>query len=253
MKLISWNVNGIRACLNKDFLSVLENSDADIFSIQESKCQDHQVEINTPDYFQFYNSAERKGYSGTICFTKKEPLKVTNGLGIDEFDHEGRVITLEYQNFFLVNVYTPNAQAELKRIDFREAWDKAFLDYLLKLEKTKPVIVCGDMNVAFQPIDLKNPKSNEGHAGYSIQEREGFKRYLDAGFIDTFRLLHPDEKDRYSWWSYRFKARDKNIGWRIDYFLVSKELKDKVIKADILDGIMGSDHCPILLEVDIDE
>ena len=251
MKLVSWNVNGIRACLNKGFLDILNELDADVFSIQESKMQKGQIDINTPDYFQYFNSAEKKGYSGTISFSKHEPINVTYGLGIDEFDHEGRVITLEYEKFYLINVYTPNAQDELKRIDYRVRWDETFLNYINKLDEIKPVIINGDLNVAAEPIDLKNPKPNEGKAGYSIQEREGFKNYLENGFIDSFRFIHPDEANRYSWWSYRFKSRERNAGWRIDYFLVSAKLKDKITDADILDEIYGSDHCPIFLEIDL--
>ncbi len=251
MKLISWNVNGIRACIAKGFMDVLETSQADIFCIQESKMQEGQIEINTPDYFQYYNSAEKKGYSGTICFCKEEPLKVTYGLNIDIHDHEGRVITLEYPTFYLVNVYTPNAQDGLKRIEYRQLWDKDFLHYLKALEQLKPVIVCGDMNVAHKPIDLKNPKANEGNAGYSLQEREGFSQYLNNKFIDTFRYFYPDLANTYSWWSYRFNSRVRNTGWRIDYFLVSDSLKDKLIDAKIHNEIFGSDHCPIELEIDI--
>lgn len=250
MKLISWNVNGIRACLNKGFLDVLDDLDADVFSIQESKMQEGQAEINTPNYFQYYDSAEKKGYSGTIVFSKEKPIKYIAGLENKKFNTEGRVVTLEYDKFFLVNVYTPNAQKELARIEFRKEWDSFFLEYLLKLDAVKPVIVCGDFNVANEPIDLKNPKANEGNAGYSKEEREGFKKYLNSGFVDTFRFLHPNDV-KYTWWSYRFNSRIKNIGWRIDYFLVSDRIKNKIIKADILSEVKGSDHCPIILEVDL--
>lgn len=253
MKLISWNVNGIRACINKGFMDILEALDADIFSIQESKAQPEQICIDNDKYYQYINSAQKKGYSGTICLSKQEPINFSNGVNIEKFDDEGRVITLEYKSFYLVNVYTPNAQNELKRIDYRCEWDEMFLNYIKTLDNKKPVIVCGDLNVAHKPIDLKNPKSNEGNAGYSIQEREGFQKYLDNGFVDSFRYLHPNVKDVYSWWSYRFNARKNNAGWRIDYFLVSNKIKDKILKAEILTDIQGSDHCPILLEVDINE
>lgn len=249
MKLISWNVNGIRACVGKGFLEFFKEADADIFCIQESKMQAGQLELDLPGYYQYWNYAEKKGYSGTAVFTKKEPLSVVNGMGIPEHDKEGRVITLEFENFYMVTVYTPNSQNELARLDYRMAWEDAFLAYLKGLEKTKPVIVCGDMNVAHKEIDLKNPKTNRRNAGFTDEEREKFSMLLESGFVDTFRYFYPEQEGIYSWWSYRFKAREKNAGWRIDYFLVSECLKDKLQDAKILTDIMGSDHCPV--EVDL--
>lgn len=249
MKLISWNVNGIRACVGKGFLEFFKEADADIFCIQESKMQAGQLELDLPGYYQYWNYAEKKGYSGTAVFTKKEPLSVVNGMGIPEHDKEGRVITLEFKNFYMVTVYTPNSQNELARLDYRMAWEDAFLAYLKGLEKTKPVIVCGDMNVAHKEIDLKNPKTNRRNAGFTDEEREKFSMLLESGFVDTFRYFYPEQEGIYSWWSYRFKAREKNAGWRIDYFLVSECLKDKLQDAKILTDIMGSDHCPV--EVDL--
>lgn len=249
MKLISWNVNGIRACVGKGFLDFFKEADADIFCIQESKMQAGQLELDLPGYYQYWNYAEKKGYSGTAVFTKKEPLSVANGMGIPEHDKEGRVITLEFENFYMVTVYTPNSQNELARLDYRMAWEDAFLAYLKGLEKTKPVIVCGDMNVAHKEIDLKNPKTNRRNAGFTDEEREKFSMLLESGFVDTFRYFYPEQEGIYSWWSYRFKAREKNAGWRIDYFLVSECLKDKLQDAKILTDVMGSDHCPV--EVDL--
>lgn len=249
MKLISWNVNGIRACVGKGFLEFFNEADADIFCIQESKMQAGQLELDLPDYYQYWNYAEKKGYSGTAIFTKREPLSVAKGIGIPEHDKEGRVITLEYENFYMVTVYTPNSQNELARLDYRMEWEDAFLAYLKELEKTKPVIVCGDMNVAHKEIDLKNPKTNRKNAGFTDEERDKFSTLLESGFVDTFRYFYPEQEGIYSWWSYRFKAREKNAGWRIDYFLVSECLKDKLQDAKILTDIMGSDHCPV--EVDL--
>ena len=249
MKLISWNVNGIRACVGKGFLDFFKEADADIFCIQESKMQAGQLELDLPGYYQYWNYAEKKGYSGTAVFTKKEPLSVVNGMGIPEHDKEGRVITLEFENFYMVTVYTPNSQNELARLDYRMAWEDAFLAYLKGLEKTKPVIVCGDMNEAHKEIDLKNPKTNRRNAGFTDEEREKFSMLLESGFVDTFRYFYPEQEGIYSWWSYRFKAREKNAGWRIDYFLVSECLKDKLQDAKILTDVMGSDHCPV--EVDL--
>lgn len=249
MKLISWNVNGIRACVGKGFLEFFKEVDADIFCIQESKMQAGQLELDLPGYHQYWNYAEKKGYSGTAIFTKKKPLAVVNGMGIPEHDKEGRVITLEFENFYMVTVYTPNSQNELARLDYRMAWEDAFLAYLKGLEKTKPVIVCGDMNVAHKEIDLKNPKTNRRNAGFTDEERDKFSALLESGFVDTFRYFYPEQEGVYSWWSYRFKAREKNAGWRIDYFLVSECLKDKLQDAKILTEVMGSDHCPV--EVDL--
>ena len=250
MKLISWNVNGIRACVTKGFMDYFKEADADIFCIQESKLQEGQIELDTPGYYQYWNYAVKKGYSGTAVFTKKEPLSVTYGLGIEEHDQEGRVITLEMDDFYFVTVYTPNSQNELKRLDYRMEWEDAFRAYLKKLEETKPVIVCGDMNVAHKEIDLKNPKTNRKNAGFTDEERGKFTELLEAGFIDTFRHFYPDQTEIYSWWSYRFSARAKNAGWRIDYFLTSESLKDRLKDAAIHTDIMGSDHCPIELELD---
>lgn len=249
MKLISWNVNGIRACVGKGFLEFFKEVDADIFCIQETKMQAGQLELDLPGYYQYWNYAEKKGYSGTAVFTKKEPLSVVNGMGIPEHDKEGRVITLEFEDFYMVTVYTPNSQNELARLDYRMAWEDAFSAYLKGLEKTKPVIVCGDMNVAHKEIDLKNPKTNRRNAGFTDEEREKFSALLESGFVDTFRYFYPEQEGIYSWWSYRFKAREKNAGWRIDYFLVSEGLKDKLQDAKILTEVMGSDHCPV--EVDL--
>lgn len=251
MKCVSWNVNGIRACLQKGFLEYFNEVDADIFCLQETKCQDGQVSLDLPGYHQYWNYAEKKGYSGTAIFTKKEPLEVTYGMGLAEYDTEGRVITLEFEEVFMVTVYTPNAQSELARIDYRMAWEDVFRGYLKGLETSKPVIVCGDLNVAYQEIDLKNPKTNRGNAGFSDEERGKFGELVEVGFIDTFRHFYPDLEGAYSWWSYRFKAREKNAGWRIDYFLVSESLKEKLVDSQIHKDILGSDHCPVMLEINL--
>lgn len=250
-KLISWNVNGIRACAGKGFMDFFNDIDADIFCIQESKMQEGQLALDMPGYHQFWNYADKKGYSGTAIFTKEEPISVANGIGIDEHDHEGRVITLEYEDFYMVTVYTPNSQNELARLDYRMKWEDDFRAYLKKLEENKPVIVCGDMNVAHKEIDLKNPKTNRKNAGFTDEERGKMTVLLDDGFIDTFRYFYPDQENIYSWWSYRFKAREKNAGWRIDYFLTSESLKDKLVDAKIHTDIMGSDHCPVELDIDM--
>lgn len=251
IKLISWNVNGIRACAGKGFMDFFNSIDADIFCIQESKMQEGQLTLDMPGYYQYWNYADKKGYSGTAIFTKEKSLSETKGIGIDEHDHEGRVITLEYDNFYMVTVYTPNSQNELARLDYRMKWEDDFRAYLKKLEENKPVIVCGDMNVAHNEIDLKNPKTNRKNAGFTDEEREKMTVLLDDGFIDTFRYFYPDQENIYSWWSYRFKAREKNAGWRIDYFLTSESLKDKLIDAKIHTDIMGSDHCPVELDIDM--
>lgn len=249
MKLISWNVNGIRACANKGFMDFFNGIDADVFCIQESKMQEGQLRLEMPGYYQYWNYAEKKGYSGTAVFTKIEPLSVSYGIGIEEHDHEGRVITLEFEDFYLVNCYTPNSQNELRRLDYRMRWEDDFKEYLKDLEKNKPVIMCGDLNVAHKEIDLKNPKTNRMNAGFTDQERAKMIALLEDGFIDTFRYFYPEDEGRYSWWSYRFKAREKNAGWRIDYFIVSKSLEDRLEGADIHKHIMGSDHCPIELKI----
>ena len=251
MKLISWNVNGLRACLQKGFLEYFNEMDADIFCIQESKLQGGQVDLEIPGYHQYWNYAEKKGYSGTAIFAKHSPLSVRYGIGVPELDTEGRLITLEYPEFYLVTCYTPNAQRELARIDHRMAWDAAFRNFLKELDAQKPVIVCGDLNVAHQEIDLKNPKTNRGNAGFSDEERGSFTETLALGFTDTFRHLYPDVTGAYSWWSYMFKAREKNAGWRIDYFLVSDRVKEQITSATIHADILGSDHCPVGLELDI--
>ena len=251
MKFISWNVNGLRACMQKGFQDYFDQSGADFFCLQETKLQEGQIQMDLPGYTEFWNYAQKKGYSGTAIFAKEPPLSVRYGLGIEELDTEGRLITLEYPEFYLVTCYTPNAQRELARIDHRMKWDEAFREYLAELDKTKPVIACGDLNVAHKEIDLKNPASNRGNAGFSDQEREGFTKLLDAGFTDTFRYLHPDATGAYSWWSYMFKARQNNAGWRIDYFIVSDRLADKITNASIFSDIMGSDHCPVGLELNI--
>ena len=249
-KMISWNVNGLRACLGKGFLEYVKESDADIFCIQESKLQAGQAEIELQGYCQYWNYAEKKGYSGTAMFTKEEPIAVTYGLGIEEHDKEGRVITAEFPDYFVITCYTPNSQDELKRLDYRMQWEDAFRAYLKKLEEKKPVIVCGDLNVAHKEIDLKNPKTNRKNAGFTDEERGKFTELLDAGFIDTYRYFNPDKEGIYSWWSYRFSARAKNAGWRIDYFVVSESLKERLVSADIHTEIMGSDHCPVELVID---
>ena len=249
MKFISWNVNGLRACVQKGFLDFFHMIDADFFCIQESKLQEGQIELDLPGYHQYWNYAEKKGYSGTAIFAKKEPLAVTYGIGIPEHDKEGRVITLEYETFYLVTCYTPNSQNELVRLPYRMDWEDAFLSYLKVLDEKKPVILCGDLNVAHQEIDLKNPKTNHQNAGFSDEERAKMTTLLDAGFTDTFRYFYPDTEGIYSWWSYRFKSREKNAGWRIDYFITSKRLEEKLEKAAILTDILGSDHCPVELDV----
>lgn len=251
IKLISWNVNGLRACCDKGFRDIFTQLDADFFCLQETKMQEGQLDLSFEGYTSYWNYAEKKGYSGTAIFTKHQPLQVTYGLGIDEHDHEGRVITLEMEKFFLVTVYTPNSQDGLKRLDYRMTWDDDFRAYLQKLDQSKPVLVCGDLNVAHKEIDLKNPKTNRMNAGFTDQEREKFQLLLDAGFIDTFRYFYPEQTNIYSWWSYRFKAREKNVGWRIDYFLASASLADKLKEAKIHTEIFGSDHCPVEVTVDI--
>lgn len=250
MKFVSWNVNGLRACATKGFEDSFKALDADFFCLQETKMQAGQLDLQFPGYQSYWNYAEKKGYSGTAIYSRHQPLNVTYGLGIEEHDHEGRVITLEFDHFFLVTVYTPNSQDGLRRLDYRMTWEEAFYQYLHQLDEHKPVIVCGDLNVAHQEIDLKNPKTNRQNAGFTDQEREKMTFLLQNGFTDSFRLLHPDEV-KYSWWSYRFKAREKNAGWRIDYFLVSDCLRDKVTAAEIHNDIMGSDHCPVSLQLDI--
>lgn len=274
MKFISWNVNGIRACVKKGFLDFFNETDADIFCIQESKMQEGQLDLNLPGYHQYWNYAVKKGYSGTGIFTKEEPISVFYGFGIEEHDQEGRVITLEFKDYYFITVYTPNSQSELARLSYRMKWEEDFLAYLKKLEekkpvifcgdlkesqpsltqeakpKKKPIIICGDFNVAATELDLKNPKNNVKNAGFTPEEREKFKTLLDSGFTDSYRYLHPDT-EKYSWWSYRFKARERNAGWRIDYFLTSDSIKDKIKDAEILTDVMGSDHCPIELDIDI--
>lgn len=251
IKLISWNVNGLRACCDKGFRDIFIQLDADFFCLQETKMQEGQLDLSFEGYTSYWNYAEKKGYSGTAIFTKHQPLQVTYGLGIDEHDHEGRVITLEMEKFFLVTVYTPNSQDGLKRLDYRMTWDDDFRAYLQKLDQSKPVLICGDLNVAHKEIDLKNPKTNRMNAGFTDQEREKFQLLLDAGFIDTFRYFYPEQTNIYSWWSYRFKAREKNAGWRIDYFLASASLADKLKEAKIHTEIFGSDHCPVEVTVEI--
>ena len=249
MKFISWNVNGLRACEGKGFSDAFRQLDADFFCLQETKMQEGQLDLQFEGYQSYWNYAEKKGYSGTAIFTKHEPLNVTYGLGIDEHDHEGRVITLEMSDFYLITVYTPNSQDELRRLEYRMRWEDDFRDYLLKLDAVKPVIVCGDMNVAHEEIDLKNPKTNRRNAGFTDEERQKFTTLLSSGFTDTFRYLYPDLEGAYSWWSYRFRAREKNAGWRIDYFVVSNRLADKIKSASIHNEIYGSDHCPVELVI----
>ena len=251
MKLISWNVNGIRAALTKGFNDFFENENADIFCIQETKMQQGQVEIELKGYKQYWNSAIKKGYSGTAVFTKIEPINVSYGIGIEEHDNEGRVITLEFEKFFLIDCYTPNAKRELERLQYRMEWEDAFRNYLKKLDEKKPVILCGDLNVAHEEIDLKNPKTNIGNAGFTYEERGKMTELLNSGFTDSFRYLYPKKEDAYTWWSYMFHAREKNVGWRIDYFITSNSIKNKIKEAKIYDNILGSDHCPIGLEIDI--
>ena len=251
MKLISWNVNGLRAVMNKGFMDFFEEIDADIFCVQETKLQEGQIELKLNDYNIYWNSAIKKGYSGTAIFTKTKPLNVSYGIGREEHDNEGRVITAEYEKFYLVNCYTPNSQRELTRLDYRMIWENAFRKYLKKLDKTKPVILCGDLNVAHNEIDLKNPKTNRNNAGFTDEERGKMTELLNSGFIDTFRYLYPDKENSYSWWSYMFHAREKNAGWRIDYFITSDRLKEKIEDSKIHANILGSDHCPVELEINI--
>ena len=248
-KLISWNVNGLRSCMGKGFMDFFDSVDADIFCLQEIKLSEGQIEWNKENYYSYWNYAEKKGYSGTAVFSKEKPLSVKYGIGIDEHDHEGRVITLEFDNFYMVTVYTPNSQRELTRLEYRMKWEDDFRNFLNDLRKTKPVVVTGDMNVAHKEIDLKNP--NRHNAGFTDEERQKMTELLDSGFIDTFRYFYPDAEQRYSWWSYMFKSREKNAGWRIDYFLASKELEDRLISAEIHDKVLGSDHCPIELVIDL--
>jgi exodeoxyribonuclease-3 len=250
MKLISWNVNGLRACIEKGFEESFKALDADIFCLQETKLQAGQHDIQPEGYYQYWNYAEKKGYSGTAVFTRKKPLSVTCGIGVEEHDHEGRVITLEFEDFYFIVVYVPNSQRELARLSYRMEWEKAFLAYILGLEAKKPVIYCGDLNVAHKEIDLKNPKTNHMNAGFTDEERACFTKVLESGYIDSFRYFYPDQKDIYSWWSYMFKSREKNAGWRIDYFVVSEKLKDRMKDAKIHTDIMGSDHCPVELDIE---
>ena len=250
-KLVSWNVNGLRACLGKGFLDFVKEADADIFCIQESKLQQGQITLELPGYHQYWNYAEKKGYSGTAIFTRQEPLGVSYGMGIEAHDHEGRVITLEFDGYYMVTVYTPNSQDELRRLSYRMEWEDAFLAYLKSLEEKKPVIFCGDLNVAHREIDLKNPKTNRNNAGFTDEERDKFTRLTQEGFIDTFRHFYPDLEGAYSWWSYRFHARERNTGWRIDYFLTSRSLEGALVDALIYKDIMGSDHCPVGLLINI--
>ena len=251
MKLISWNVNGIRACVNKGFKEFFIKENADIFCIQETKCQEGQIELEFEGYKSYWNSAEKKGYSGTAIFTKKEPISISCGIGIEEHDHEGRVITLEFDNFYMVNIYTPNSKRELERLNYRCIWEDEIKNYLLELNKIKPVVMCGDLNVAHKEIDLKNPKINRHNAGFTDEEREKMTELLESGFIDSFRYLYPEKLDQYTWWSYMGKAREKNIGWRIDYFIVSDSIKNKIKQASIYPEVFGSDHCPVGLEIEI--
>ena len=250
-KFVSWNVNGLRACMEKGFMDAFRELDADVFCLQETKLQQGQIALDLPGYLQFWNYAEKKGYSGTAVFTKEEPLSVHYGLGIEQHDHEGRVITLEFPEYYLITVYVPNSQEELKRLDYRTTWEDDFLAYVKKLEESKPVIFCGDLNVAHQEIDLKNPSSNRRNAGFTDEERVKFDTALKSGLTDTFRYFYPDQENIYSWWSYRFRARDNNAGCRIDYFLVSEALKDKLLGAGIMTDVFGSDHCPVSLDIDI--
>lgn len=251
MKMVSWNVNGLRACVTKGFLDFFNNIDADIFSIQETKLQEGQITLDINGYYQYWNYAEKKGYSGVAIFSKKEPLKVTYGLNIEEHNNEGRLITLEFENFYYITAYVPNSQEELKRLEYRIKWEDDIKKYLNKLKGNKPVIYCGDLNVAHQEIDLKNPKTNRKNPGFSDEEREKFQNLLDSGFIDTFRYKYPEKEGAYSWWSYRFKAREKNAGWRIDYYIISNDIKQNLIDATIHNDILGSDHCPISININL--
>ncbi len=251
MKCISWNVNGIRACVGKGFYDFFKEIDADFFCLQETKMQEGQLDMDTPGYHQYFNYAEKKGYSGTAIFSKREPLNVTYGIGIEEHDHEGRVITLEFDDFFFVTCYTPNSKQDLERLDYRMKWEDDFLSYIKSLDAKKPVIFCGDLNVAHKEIDLKNPKTNHHNAGFTDEEREKMSVLLSSGYTDTFRYFYPDLEQVYSWWSYRFKSREKNAGWRIDYFITSERLNKKLIDAKIHTDVLGSDHCPIELDIDL--
>lgn len=251
MKLISWNVNGLRAIVKKGFLDIFTELDADFFCLQETKLQEGQIDLDIPGYYSFWDYAEKKGYSGTAIFTKHEPLSAAYGIGVPEHDTEGRVVTLEYDNYYVVTCYTPNSQSELKRLDYRMRWEHDFLDYLKKLDEQKPVILCGDLNVAHKDIDLKNPQRNRGNAGFSDEERAQFTTLLESGFIDTYRYFYPDKEGSYTWWNYRFNARKNNAGWRIDYFCVSKRLASQLEDAKIHDAVMGSDHCPVELTLNI--
>jgi len=251
MKFVSWNVNGLRACVTKGFSDFFNQVDADFFCLQETKLQEGQIQLDLKDYEQFWNYAQKKGYSGTAIFAKQQPISITYGVGVEELDTEGRLITLEYPDFYLVTCYTPNAQQGLARIDHRLKWDEAFRQHLMELDNKKPIIACGDLNVAHQEIDLKNPSSNRGNAGFSDEERESFGKLLDAGFTDSFRYLFPDTTGAYSWWSYRFNARKNNAGWRIDYFIVSNRIADQIIAAPIYSDVLGSDHCPVGLEISL--
>ena len=251
MKLISWNVNGIRACVNKGFMDYFHEMDADIFCLQETKLQAGQIELELEGYEQYWNYALKKGYSGTAIFTKKKPLSVSYGLGDREDEEEGRIITLEYENFFMVTMYTPNAKRDLSRLDYRLEWEDEVRDYLMKLDAVKPVVFCGDLNVAHCELDLKNAKSNRGNSGFTDEEREKMSLLLNAGFVDTYRYVYPDKGDQYTWWSYMSRVRERNIGWRIDYFIVSERLSNKILKAEIHDQVLGSDHCPIMLDIEL--
>ena len=251
MKLVSWNVNGLRAVIKKGFFDFFEEVDSDIFCIQETKMQKEQADFSFPGYYEYWNSAEKRGYSGTLILTKQKPLKVTYGIGIKQHDKEGRVITLEFDKFYMVNCYTPNSKRELERLDYRQVWEDDFRDYLIELDKNKPVILCGDLNVAHKEIDLKNPKTNRGNAGFTDEERNKMTQLLSSNFIDTFRYLYPNETDSYTWWSYMGRAREKNIGWRIDYFIISKALGKRLVDNKIYRTVMGSDHCPIELTIEI--
>ena len=251
MKLISWNVNGLRAVINKGFMDFFKQIDADIFCIQETKMQEGQIELVLDGYYQYFNSATKKGYSGTAVFTKQKPINVTYGIGIEEHDQEGRIITAEYEKFYLVNCYTPNSKRELERLEYRKIWEDEIRKYLKKLEETKPVIYCGDLNVAHEEIDLKNPKTNHYSAGFTDEERNKMTELLNAGFIDSFRYLYPEKENAYTWWSYMMKAREKNVGWRIDYFITSNSLKEKIKDNKIHSEVMGSDHCPVGIEIEI--
>ena len=251
MRFVSWNVNGLRACVTKGFEDIFKNFDADAFCLQETKLQEGQIDFAPEGYFGYWNYAEKKGYSGTAIFTKREPLNVTYGIGIEEHDHEGRVVTLEFEDYYLITVYTPNSQDGLKRLDYRMKWEADFFNYLKSLEENKPVIFCGDLNVAHKEIDLKNPKTNRKNAGFTDEERACMTNLLDNGFTDTFRFKYPDLTEAYSWWSYRFNARAKNAGWRIDYFIVSESLNEKIVDAKIHPDVFGSDHCPVELEIEL--